>query len=71
MSKELWAILGSAVVVLATIITASMRIGALVNEVDHQRAEIAALSAKIDALTVDFNGTRLETMRILLNNPAR
>ena len=74
MNKEGIAAIVSALALIGVIFGAGQRMGAQATEMENQRIQIEKLSEKIDALTNDFNGTRLEIMRLLgshIDPPAR
>ena len=65
MSKELLAIVGLTVSLIAAVFGFGMRIGTLTERVESQTKQLDGMMQKMDALTADFNGTRLEMMRLL------
>lgn len=65
MSKELLAIVGLTVSLIAAVFGFGMRIGTLTERVESQTKQLDGMVNKMDALTADFNGTRLEMMRLL------
>jgi len=65
MSKEVVAIVSLGLTLIAASAGFGMQIGRLTERVEAQRASIDGLTAQIKALNEDFNGTRLEMMRLL------
>ena len=68
MTKEGLAALVSVMALIGVIFAAGQRMGSQATEIANQRIQIEKLSAKIDALTNDFNGSRLEVMRLLADH---
>lgn len=65
MSKEIVAIIGLTLSLIAAVFGFGMRVGTLTERVESQTKQLDGMMNKMDALTVDFNGTRLEMMRLL------
>lgn len=65
MTGSLVAIIGLTLTLIAAVFGFGLRIGTLTERVETQSRQIEALGGKVDSLTVDFNGTRLEIMRLL------
>ena len=65
MTREGIAAIVSVMALIGVIFGAGQRMGAQATEIANQRIQIEKLSDKIDALTNDFNGSRLEVMRLL------
>jgi hypothetical protein len=68
MSREQLAALVAAVTLIGVIFAAGQRMGTLTAEVGQQRIQIATMSDKLDALTLDVAGTRVEVMRLLTSH---
>ena len=56
------------VTLIGVIFSAGQRIGVLTTTVENQAHQVEALSKKVDALTADFSGSRLEIMRLLASH---
>jgi hypothetical protein len=65
MSKEIFAILGLGLTLVAAVFGFGVRIGTLTERIEAQSKQLDAMAQKFDALTVDFNGSRLEMLRAL------
>ena len=65
MTGSLVAIIGLTLTLIAAVFGFGMRIGTLTERVETQSRQIESLGGKVDALNVDFNGTRLEIMRLV------
>ena len=63
MTKELWAIIGSAVAILIMIVRAIMSIGTIVYAIEAQRMQIAKLTAHIDDLSTQASPARRPARR--------
>ena len=65
MTKELIASLVAMVALLGTLAGVTYSYGQLTERVEASRVQIAVLTSKVEALSLDLNGTRLEIMRLL------
>lgn len=65
MTKEVVAIVSLGLTLIAAAAGFGIQIGTLTERVDAQRKAIDGLTVEIKSLTTDFNGTRLEMMRLL------
>lgn len=65
MTKPLFANIGALIALLLALIGAIYSYGQLTERVEMQSKQIEMLTTKMDALSTDFNGTRLEMMRLL------
>ena len=64
-TKELITVAVSAIAIGGTIFAAGQRVGDLNRTIVMQGQQLASLTTKVDSLTLDLNGTRLELMRVL------
>ena len=65
MSKEQLGLIVLLVGLFGTVLTAGIRIGSLTERIAAQTEQIKKLSDRVDALSSDWAGSRVEMMRIL------
>ena len=68
MSKELIAAVALGLSLIGAIFAGGTRIGTLTERIENQTKQIDDLDDKIDALSIDLNGTRLELMRLMTSH---
>ena len=65
MSKELVAALALGFSLIASVFAGGIRIGTLTAQIETQGKQIDGMAGKLEALSLDVAGQRLEVMRIL------
>ena len=65
MTKELIAVLALGLTLVSAIFAGGVRLGTLTERVSMQTKQIDKLTSTVEALSVDFNGTRLEIMQLM------
>ena len=65
MTKEMLAVLGFVLTLVAAVFAFGLRIGTLTERVEAQTKQIELLSGRVESLSDDWAGSRVEMMRIL------
>ena len=68
MTKEAVAIIALGLSLIAAVFGFGVRIGTLTERIETQSKQLDQLGGKVDALVTDFNGTRLELMRLMTSH---